>query len=135
MRINNQIIKALNPCKDRLNNYLRYYENRDLTVRQFFKLANITHHDKLWVVLRLVSYETKVVFTLDCVFSANAANAAYAAYSVADVYTADAYDAYANAAADAAAYAIYAAYAAANVAAERARQFESLLYLIEGEET
>jgi hypothetical protein len=111
--INTKVIAELNPCKDRFDNYKYYYEHRDFTLRQFLALKNITHNDKLWVVLRLVDSDTKVIFALDCCFSAYAA-----AYAVA------AYDADADAA--------YVAAYTVGFGQERDRQILSLVYLIEG---
>ena len=135
LKINLDKIKTLNPCKDRLDNYVYYYEHRNFTLRQFLSLNNITHADKLWVVLRIIDDDTKVYFALDCSFSAYAAS--YAASDAA--YVADADAAYASYVADAvyAACAVYAAYVAdADAAyakkAEEKRQIQALIYLIEG---
>src|ERR1700677_1390623 len=118
MKINLEVIKKLNPCQNRLNNYIHYYNNKTFTLKQFFALRKINHSDKLWVVLRLIDNDTKVIFALDCAFSANAyaayaayvaAHAAYAAYYAASTYTATA-----DAADYVAARAVNAATAAAN---------------------
>jgi hypothetical protein len=125
IRVNTKIIQELNPCKDRLDNWLKHYPKFNQDITKFLHLKNITHTDKLWVALRLISLEMRVIFALDCSFSAYAADAdAYA-------YAADAYD-YAFAAAS---YAdVYAAYADVYAAdAEQARQIEALIYLIEGD--
>jgi hypothetical protein len=133
IEINDDTIKALNPCEDRLINYLGYHSTTKFrSLRQFLKLKNITYDDKLWVVLKLIPNETKVIFALDCVFAgyiADAAGAAYAAYAAA------------NAAANAAAYAAGTAYAvytadaadAAAIKKEENRQIKALIYLIENE--
>jgi hypothetical protein len=161
MKINTKVIKKLNPCEDRFNNWLKHYDTKTYNLRSFLGLKHITHKDKLWVVLRLIDNDTKVFFALDCSFAAYAAAyaadaaaayaadaAAYAAdaaaaYAAADAayatfYSADAAFYSADAAfysADAASYA--AAYAAANAATyarkkEENRQIEALIYLIEG---
>ena len=135
--IDSAIIKALNPCKDRFDNWLVHYDRTisdftqpnkgkkpfTYTLREFLRLPNITHQDKLWVVLRLVDNDTKVFFALDCAFSAAAAvdanavdaNAAAAAYAAAAAAAVDANAV--DAAYAAAAYAAAAAAAAANAAA------------------
>jgi hypothetical protein len=131
--INTKVIEKLNPCKDRFDNWKRYYEYRSFDLKSFLGLKNITHRDKLWVVLRLVDNDTKIIFALDCCFSAaNAASAASAsayasasASAYASVYasasaSADAADAASADAADAAsadAYANADANASANAAA------------------
>jgi hypothetical protein len=140
IRINTEIIKSLNPCQDRLDNYLQHYPEFDGDVKKFFKLKHITHQDKLWVVLRLVDHDTRVIFAIDCSFSAYAvANAAYVAnaagaYAVDVAYANTTYTTYAAYAADVAGAAAIAAgaYAAARKQEEQARQIESFLYLIGG---
>ncbi len=153
LTINTKLIETLKPCKDRLDNWLVNYNVEDYSLREFLALPEITHSDKLWVILRLIDDDTRVVFALDCAFAAYdyaddyaddyaadyAANAAYyAATSAASNADAAAY------AANAAYYAAYAtyAYAAANAAycaaaaaskQEQNRQLEALIYLIEGE--
>jgi hypothetical protein len=125
--INKETIKALNPCKDRYENYLVHYSEFIGTIEDFLLLPKISHDDKLWVSLRLLSRKNVEAFALDCAVSAQkyAANAAYAAdaaYYAA--YAADAADAAAADAAyyaaDAAYYAAYAAYAADAAAADAA---------------
>ena len=138
MRVNTKIIKAMNPCSDRLDNWLIHYKSFDGDVLEFLNLEKITSRDKIWVTLRLLRDDNDLftiqVFSIDCSFAACAyANSAYAyvAAAAADVAAADA---------DAAAAAAAAAYAAAYVAAaaadayayaaERERQVEVLIYLI-----
>jgi len=154
MKVNKKIIKKLNPCKERFDNYLKHYKNFSGDILEFLALGKITPKDKIWVTLRLFWGEndlaTLQVFAIDCVFAAYAyadsADAADAADAAADsaayaaAYSAYAY-AYAYAAADyAAAAAASAAYAAADsaaayayaaaYAAERERQVDCLAYLI-----
>ncbi len=52
--INLKIISALNPCKDRLENYIGCYGDKEFTPRQFLGLKHITQADKLWVAFRLM---------------------------------------------------------------------------------
>jgi hypothetical protein len=52
--ITNKVIKSLNPCKDRYDNYLKYYGDKELTIRQFMGRKHITQSDKLWVAFRLM---------------------------------------------------------------------------------
>jgi hypothetical protein len=54
MNINKKTIAKLNPCKDRFNNYLKHYSDRDFTPKQFMGLRNISHNDKIWVAVRLM---------------------------------------------------------------------------------
>ena len=150
MRINTAMILELRPCQSRLDNYLQYYAQFDGTIEDFIKLPDITHQDKLWVILRLIPRFELEVFAIDCAVSV-IFHSAYAAYADAAAYAAAAYAdaaayaaaAYADAAAYAAAayadaaYADAAAYAAAAYAAaaydvdiERKRQLNVLVYLV-----
>jgi hypothetical protein len=52
--INLTKIKKLKPCEDSLNNYIKFYGDRNFTPKQFMGLKNITHEEKLWVAFRLV---------------------------------------------------------------------------------
>ncbi len=156
MRITTEFIEILSPCEDRFNNWKKHYGDKKPSLRKFTQLINITHGDKVWVLVRLLSEKNKVVFAIDMALSAtqyaDAADAnayAYAAANAAtnaNAYAAAAYAAYAayaaaNANAANAAYAanaVYAAYAAANAAAaardkEEQEQLEILIYLIEGQ--
>lgn len=57
MKVTNKLIKDLNPCKDRFDNYLNFYKGKKHTKAQFLGLKNITHEDKLWVAFRLIPTE------------------------------------------------------------------------------
>ena len=159
LKINTKIIKELNPCQDRLDNWLKYYSDFKGDILDFLELENITAQDKVWVSLKLLPREIVEVFSIDCAFSAAADAAAYAADAAdaaaayaAAAYAADAaaagYAAYAAdaaaasyAAADAADYAYAAAgYADADAAAyaaarlqERENQVDALIMLIKGD--
>jgi len=54
MKINTAIIRGLNPCAPRFNNYLGHYKDFDGTLEEFLALDNITYSDKVWVFTRLV---------------------------------------------------------------------------------
>lgn len=144
--INLKFIKKLKPCQDRLDNYLKFYSDKEFTPRQFMGLKNITQEDKLWVAFRslpektvriiageiamtvLHIYEEKypedfrprkaIEFALKGESNINAANAAANAAADAD-YAAAKSAAYA--AADAVYYSTYAAYAATHAAANAAK--------------
>lgn len=64
-KINAELIKTLNPCKDRLANYLKFYANKSHTKIQFMRLKNITHEDKLWVAFRLTPRSNIVLAAAD----------------------------------------------------------------------
>jgi len=145
--INTKILTALNPCPDRLDNWVKHYNNFNGSIFRFLKLKKITAKDKIWVFLKLTSRENKEYFAIDCAFSAinhvnNAAAsadaaAAYAAAYAASIYAATAADAAYAADAAAAAYAAAyadaaydATYADAAYDAERSRQIEAIIYLL-----
>lgn len=143
MRVTIKKIMKLNPCKDRLDNFNKHYPNFSGSLEKFFSLDEITHHDKLWVALRLASHDTRVVFTMDCAFAAEG-RAAYAAACAAYATACAAYAA-ADPAADpttysAAAYYADVTYVAAcaatysDDAAERQNELDALCYLINQEE-
>ncbi len=140
--INKEIIKSLKPCANRYENYLKHYSDFEGYLEEFLDLEHISHTDKIWLSVRVMPMFLAEVFAIDCAVNAiantnsvadaaaayaatayaatAAAYAAYAATDVAAAYAAAAYAAYAAAAADAAA-----AYA------ERQRQIESIIYLVQ----
>ncbi len=146
MQVNAEIIKGLNPCQSRLDNFLAKHKGFEGSLIQFLKLKGITDLDKIWVAVRVIPLDELQYFAIDCSFAADAAdaaayaaasaaNAAYAAYAANAAYAAAnaANAAYAAADAANAAYAAAnAANAAANAAAERERQVQSLIYLCKG---
>jgi hypothetical protein len=141
-----ETIKALKPCKDRLDNYVKHYSEKSFTHGQFMGLKNITPEDKIWVALRLIPqaklrfaaadiaesvldiYEAKYPndnrprLAIEAARNGSADDAhAAAAHAAAAHAAADAYAARAAAAAHAAASAAYAADAARAAAAAAAR--------------
>jgi hypothetical protein len=146
------VIKPLKPCKDRWDNYLKFYGDKSFTKRQFMGLKNITHEDKMWVAFRLMSAEKVMRAAADIAESVlhiyeeaypgdlrprkaieavrrgdrnayyDAANAAYTAAATTATYAARA------AAADAAHYAAAAAADAAHYAAAAAADAADAAY-------
>jgi hypothetical protein len=55
IKINTAIIRGLNPCESRFNNYLNHYKDFNGTLEEFLALANITYSDKTWVFKGLAS--------------------------------------------------------------------------------
>ena len=47
-------IKALDPCKDRLDNWKNKYPKWKGTLSEFLDLPNITFQDKTWVYFRMI---------------------------------------------------------------------------------
>ena len=65
MLINKEVISKLDPCKDRFNNYLKYYALKSHTKAQFMGLKNISQADKLWVCFRLMPKENIALAAAD----------------------------------------------------------------------
>ena len=148
IRINSDIIKALYPCKDRLENWMMNYPSFDGDIQKFLTLSHINHSDKLWVALRLMPQFLVEVFAIDCAFEAshNFNDTYTAAHAAAHATATTASDAasdaatYPTAAAYAATYAAYAATYTATYATttytttatihEQSRQLDALQYLI-----
>ena len=63
--INKDVISKLNPCKDRFDNYIKFYSSKTHTKAQFLGLKNITHSDKVWVAVRLLSNNKLRFFLAD----------------------------------------------------------------------
>jgi hypothetical protein len=139
MKINSKLIKTFNPCKDRYDNYQKFYQDKNFTPRQFVNLKEITSIDKVWVLARLLNVDAKVVFCLDasmrCLEIGDESKAEWAADYAAD---ADAYIisnavAIANSAATylinaAASYNSAAIYAAADL-----ESIEIMIYLLDNQ--
>ena len=66
MKVTTEIIKNLNPCIDRLEHYLEHYSDFDGTIEDFLALEMLTHNDKIWVSVRLMSKEQRVKFSILC---------------------------------------------------------------------
>jgi hypothetical protein len=153
LRITNEYIANLKPCKNRHDNYLQHYANTDFSVVEFLQLDSISYDDKIWVWNKFATISEAVLFGLKCassvldIFEARYPNdkrprlaleAAYTylknpteenkkacSYAAAAAYAADAAAADAAYAAAAAAYATYAAdAAAADAAADAAARLQ-----------
>lgn len=161
IKVNTDVIYDLKPCSDRLDNWLLHYSEFNGDIVKFLKLKKITYNDKIWVAVRLIPLEMKVIFAIDCNFAAyyicdTAGHAVhYAAYAAnaADVVSATvhyAVNAAANAAIAASAadcdgatnvshsatdavvsYVSYVGNTAEKI--EQDRQIQALIYLIKGE--
>jgi hypothetical protein len=136
IRINTERIAALKPCADRFENFKREYPNFDVDILEFLSLEKITPADKIWVAVRVLPREIVEIFAIDCAFStleyAATIDAAFVAVAAAKYAAADADYVAANAEYVATA-AHYAADYAADYTAERERQVDTLIYLIESE--
>jgi hypothetical protein len=54
MQITKNSISALNPCKDRFDNFVKFYGSKTLTKGQLMGLKNITQNDKMWVAFKMM---------------------------------------------------------------------------------
>lgn len=66
MKIDYKIIKALDPCEDRFDNYMKHYKKFNGNLEDFIFLDKITYSDKVWVVTRLFTKEQNVAWSLKC---------------------------------------------------------------------
>lgn len=66
MKINTEIIRSLNPCADRFQNYLSHYKDFDGTLEDFIVLEKISYSDKVWVVVRLFNERQRVKWAILC---------------------------------------------------------------------
>jgi hypothetical protein len=66
LRITNEYIASLGPCKDRYENYLLHYKDTDLSISEFLQLDNITYEDKIWVWKKFATKNEAVKFGLKC---------------------------------------------------------------------
>ena len=55
MKVSSQIIKSLQPCSGRFDNYLKHYSDFDGQIEDFISLDKITYSDKVWVSIRLMT--------------------------------------------------------------------------------
>lgn len=63
MRVNVEIIRKMNPCKNRFDdNFLIYYPNFDSNLEEFLSLDRITYSDKIWVYKKLLNKNQLVHF-------------------------------------------------------------------------
>lgn len=52
--INTEYLKTLNPCQNRLDNWIEHYNDWHGTLSEFLDLDKITYNDKLWVYFRSI---------------------------------------------------------------------------------
>lgn len=125
IRINTKKIKALNPCQDRLDNWLKHYKNWSGDILEFLALPDeiVPYSDKLWVTLRVVPQDIREYFAID--MAIDAANTDHAVHVVcAAAYVVEA----ADNASYSAAHAAEAAYHAADAAARTAHYDDGAAY-------
>lgn len=59
-------IKSLNPCGDRLENYLKHYSDFSGSLNDFLDLTEITFKDKIWVSVRYLTKENCQELSITC---------------------------------------------------------------------
>ena len=64
--INKETILNFEPCRDRLDNYLENYSDFSGTLDEFLELRNISYYDKIWVGVRLLTFNQRVHFAILC---------------------------------------------------------------------
>jgi hypothetical protein len=134
IQVNKSVIANLEPCQDRLDNYLAHYSNFNGSILEFLDLEHISSTDKIWVAVRLLPREQLEYFAIDCAFAATAymMPADTHLYAVATVTRRAAYETVCYAVYNASTAASNASYSSgADYGAERQNQVEVLKYLIE----
>lgn len=64
-KINYQYLKSLNPCADRLDNYLKYYTiTEEFNWDTFLDLKDLSYSDKIWVAKRYLTTNQLVHFAI-----------------------------------------------------------------------
>src|ERR1035437_414779 len=63
--INTKYIKSLNPCQDRLDNWVEHYKEFESTLTAFLDLQSITYKDKIWVFFRSIPKDKIVLVAAD----------------------------------------------------------------------
>lgn len=110
IKINTKVIRALQPCTDRLVHWLNHYPTFSGDIQEFLQLEHITAADKVWVALRVLPRFLVEVFAIDCAVVAAPYTAVTEYYNTPAAYASYAIDPYYHAYYD---YATSAAYAAA----------------------
>ena len=64
--INTTVIKNLNPCDDRFDNWIKYYNDFEGNLNDFMALDKITFSDKIWVGVRVLNRNQQIEFACQC---------------------------------------------------------------------
>ncbi len=62
-------IAAFNPCENRFSNFKKHYPFFSGSVENFLSLDNITHQDKVWVCVRMMSRNQRFYWARACALS------------------------------------------------------------------
>jgi hypothetical protein len=139
MTINLEKLKDLEPCEDRLENYVKHYETWEGTFSEFLELEMISDLDKVWVFayIKEIPDNIKRRFAVWCVNQCKTEVNEINEFQklIAELYESTGHESIEHMkddkyrAADRAAY--WAAYGAADSAAERKKQVEKIKELLE----
>ena len=68
MKINDEFIEQFDPCEDSFEIYLKYYGEKDFTLKEFMDLKYLTAEDKIWMFTREIQELEKLQreFALIC---------------------------------------------------------------------
>jgi len=66
MKINNELIRKLKPCQNRMDNFEKEYPNYNENLSDFLQLDKITFADKIWVSTRVMTKTQMVKFMMLC---------------------------------------------------------------------
>lgn len=69
MKITLKQIKKLDPCRSRLDHFVRHYPNFKGSLEDFLMLENITYGDKVWVCVRLMTRNQKFFWARSTAYS------------------------------------------------------------------
>lgn len=64
--ITTSLVQNMNPCEDRLDNFVQQYPDYSGSLADFLSLTNITYTDKLWVASRYLSFDQMVKWSIKC---------------------------------------------------------------------
>ena len=66
MKITIAKVQALNPCKDRFDNFANNNPDFNGTLAKFLSLDNISYHDKIWVAARVLTKTQAIQWSIAC---------------------------------------------------------------------
>lgn len=66
MKINHDIIQAMEPCQSRYDNFKQHYPDFDGDHQDFLDLEKITYSDKIWVLAKLMTKNQYVLWAVLC---------------------------------------------------------------------
>jgi hypothetical protein len=65
MKIDTAHIESLGPCENRLENWLKHYNDFSGSLFEFLNLSELSHEDKLWIFVRSIDKNSLPSFTAD----------------------------------------------------------------------